>query len=192
MLGGTFTPPPGGAKETNKRADSFKKDADALAKTEGTYNQFQDVLNDINSGKPLTGAQSVVALFNAIGISAEPLQGKGLQINNNTVEEHAEARGLGESLYQKFLHLKQGDVITPRQIQDYANIAMRSRHDAYVNKINEARGQGVNPEFLLPRGNGKAIDSNTASIFYDAATGQTPQEKAANAKKAATATGWNF
>src|SRR5579884_1482388 len=96
ILGGTFTPPPGGMKETNKIRDSFKKDADNLAKTEGTFNQFQDVLNDINSGKPLTGAQSVVTLFNAIGLSAEPLQGKGFRINHNTVEEHANSIGSAE------------------------------------------------------------------------------------------------
>jgi hypothetical protein len=190
ILGGTITAPPGGVKEVNKRADAFKKDADNLAKTEGVYNQFQDVLNSINSGKGMTGAQSVVSLFNAIGISAEPLQGKGFRINHNIVEEHAEARGLGESLYQKLLKLQKGDVITPQQVKDYAEIAMRSRRDAYVNKINEARGQGIDPSFLLPRGNGKAIDTNTAQIFYDTAAGNTPQEKQANALKAAKAVGW--
>lgn len=192
LLGGTFTPPAGGVKEANKIHDSFKKDADELAKTEGTYNQFQDVLNDINAGKDITGAQSVVALFNAIGISATPLKGMGMRINNNTVEEHATARGLGESVYQKFLKLKTGDVITPQQIKDYASIAMRSRRDAYVNKINEARAQGVSPDFLLPRGNGRHADANTAQIFYDTAAGNTPQEKSANAQRAAKAVGWQF
>lgn len=190
ILGESVSPPAGGVKEYNKVKDSFKKDADSLAKTEGTFNQFQDVLNDINAGKNISGAASVVALFNAIGISAEPLQGKGFRINNNTVEEHANARGLGEDAYQKFLKLKSGDVITPQQIKDYAQIAMRSRHDAYLNKINEARAQGINPSFLLPRGNGKKIDSNTASIFYDAAAGGTPQEKAQNARNAASQMGW--
>lgn len=190
ILGGTINPPAGGIKEANKIHDSFKKDADNLAKTEGTFNQFQDILNDINSGKGMTGAQSVVALFNAIGISAEPLQGKGFRINHNIVSEHEEARGLGQGLYQKLLKLKDGDVITPQQVKDYAEIAMRSRHDAYVNKINEARGQGIDPSFLLPRGNGKHIDHNTGSIFYDTAAGNTPQEKAANALKASTALGW--
>ncbi len=184
-LGVQYTPVPGGLKEQNKIKDSFKKDADNLAKTEGTFNQFQDVLNDIDSGKGMNGAQSVVALFNAIGISAEPLQGKGFRINNNTVEEHANARGLGDTLYQKLLKLKNGDVITPQQVRDYADIAMRSRHDAYVNKINEARSQGIDPSFLLPRGNGRKIDKNTASIFIDAANNNPT--KAAQAMDAA---GW--
>ncbi|HXE32781.1 MAG TPA: hypothetical protein VN087_02625 [Verrucomicrobiae bacterium] len=190
ILGGTFTPPPGGPKETNKVRDSFKKDADDLAKTEGTFNQFQSVLNDINSGKDITGAQSVVALFNAIGISATPLKGMGMRINSNTVQEHVQARGLGQSLYQKFLGLKSGDLITPQQIKDYATIAVGARHDAYVNKINEARSAGVDPSFLLPRGNGRPLDKNTGSIFYDTAAGNTPQQKAANGLKAAQAVGW--
>jgi hypothetical protein len=190
ILGGTYTPPAGGIKEANKVRDSFKKDADELAKTEGTFNQFQDVLNDINAGKDISGAQSVVALFNAIGISATPLKGMGMRINNNTVEEHATARGLGQSLYQKFLNLKNGDIITPQQIKDYAQIAARSRRDAYVNKINEVRSAGVDPSFLLPRGNGRPLDTNTGHIFYDTAGGGTQQEKAANAIKAAKAVGW--
>jgi hypothetical protein len=190
ILGGTYTPPPGGPKETNKVRDSFKKDADDLAKTEGTFNQFQSVLNDINSGKDITGAQSVVALFNAIGISATPLKGMGMRINSNTVQEHVQARGLGQSLYQKFLGLKSGDIITPQQIKDYATIAVGARHDAYVNKVNEARAAGVDPSFLLPRGNGRKIDPNTAKIFYDTAAGNTPQEKAANLIKAASSMGW--
>ncbi len=143
ILGGTFTPPAGGVKESNKIHDSFKKDADDLAKTEGTFNQFQDVLNDINAGKDMTGAQSVVALFNAIGISATPLKGMGMRINSNTVEEHE-----------------------------------------------NARGQGIDPSFLLPRGNGRKIDTNTATIYYDTAAGSTPQEKQANALKAAKQLGW--
>src|SRR5262249_15376195 len=109
--------------ETNRRQDSYKKNADDLSKTEGTINQFQSILDDINSGRDITGAQSVVALFNAIGISATPLKGMGFRINNNVIQEHAEARGIGESLYQKLLSLKNGDVVTPQQLKDYASIA---------------------------------------------------------------------
>ena len=123
-----FTPNvPGGLKEYNKRQNALKKNLDETTKMDGTYQQFGSILNDINAGKDLTGAQSVVALFNAIGISATPLAGKGFRINNNTVEEHANARGLGQSLYQKFLGLKEGDVITPQQIKDYASIAAETR-----------------------------------------------------------------
>jgi hypothetical protein len=190
LLGNTVSPPAGGVREYNKRLDSFKKDADELAKTEGTYGMFNNVLNDINAGKDVTGAKSVVALFNAIGLSATPLKGMGMRINSNTVQEHIGARGLGQSIYQKLLSLKNGDVITPQQIKDYADIALQARRDAYVNKINEARSQGVKPDFLLPRGNGRKVDANTAQIFYETAAGNTPQEKAANARRAAQAVGW--
>lgn len=190
LLGNAITPPAGGVKEYNKRLDSFKHDADDLAKTEGTYQMFANVLSDINSGQDVTGAKSVVALFNAIGLSATPLKGMGMRINSNTVQEHIGARGLGQSIYQKLLSLKNGDVITPQQIKDYASIALQARHDAYVNKINEAVGQGVKADFLLPSGNGKSLDRNTASIFYDTAAGNSPQQKAANARNAAKQKGW--
>jgi hypothetical protein len=131
-----------------------------------------------------------VALFNAIGLSATPLKGMGMRINSNTVQEHIDRLGLPEKVGRYFASLKNGEIITPQQIKDYATIAVQARHDAYVNKINEARGQGVDPSFLLPRGNGRRIDPNTGSIFYDAAGGKTPQEKAANMVKAASALGW--
>jgi hypothetical protein len=165
----------------------FKKDADNLAKTEGTYSMFQDVLNDINSGKNVTGAKSVVALFNAIGLSAEPLQGKGMRINQNTVAEHVNARGLGGTLYQKLLGLQNGDIITPQQIKDYASIAATARRDAYVNKINEVRDFGQDPSFLMPQGNGRALDLNTAQIFLAAANGDKE-----SARKMAAAKGWRY
>ncbi len=190
ILGGTFTPPTGGFKETNKIRDSYKKDADSLAQTEGTYNQFQSVLNDINAGKEITGAQSIIALFNAIGISAEPLKGKGFRINNNTVQEHVDRLGLEPKAVRGFERLKNGEIISSQQIKDYASIAMNARRDAYVNKINEARAAGIDPSFLLPRGNGKPLDVNTGQIFYDAASGATPQEKSANALKALKQMGW--
>jgi len=190
ILGGTYTPPPGGIKELNKRTDSFKNDASDLAKTEGTFNQFNSVLNDINAGKDITGAQSVVALFNAIGISATPLKGMGMRINSNTVSEHKDAIGVDQRVTKFFEGLKNGEVVTPQQIKDYATIAVDARKNAYVNKINQVRAAGVDPSFLLPRGNGKTVDSNTAQIFYDTSGGATPQEKGANTLKALHQLGW--
>jgi hypothetical protein len=184
------TPPkpakPASPNAIDPHAKLFKKDADALAQTEGTYNMFQDALADINSGKDLTGAKSVVALFNAIGLSATPLKGMGFRINNNTVAEHANARGLGGSLYQKFLSMKDGDVITPQQVKDYAAIAGTARRDAYVNKINEVKNYGGDPSFLLPQGNGRKIDLYTAQIYLLAASGD--QQKA---KNMAVQKGWS-
>jgi hypothetical protein len=186
-LGVAITPPAGGAKAQTKIQGQFKKDADDLSKTESTYDAFQDALNDINSGKDITGAKSVVTLFNAIGLSATPLKGMGMRINQNTVAEHIDARGVGQSLYGKLLKVQDGDVITPQQIKDYASIASQARESAYVNKINEARSYGLDPSFLLPSGNGRHVDPNTAKIFVAAANGNKDA-----ARKAAQAKGWRF
>jgi hypothetical protein len=186
-LGVTITPPAGGAKQAAKIQTSFKKDADSLSQTESTFDAFQDALSDINSGKDITGAKSVTTLFNAIGLSATPLKGMGMRINQNTVAEHVNARDVGQSLYSKLLKVNDGDVITPQQIKDYASIAAVARQSAYVNKINEARSYGLDPSFLLPAGNGRHIDPNTASIYLQAANGNKDA-----ARKAANAKGWNF
>jgi hypothetical protein len=112
-------------KEFNKRYDSFNKSKQyqTLGVLQGSYDQFQQAVKDIDSGKPLSGAQSVVQLFNAIGISATPLAGKGFRINENTVKEHVEARGLDQSALQKLEKLETGAVITEKQLKDYAGIA---------------------------------------------------------------------
>jgi hypothetical protein len=180
--------------EYNRRQDSYKKNSDELSKTEGTINQFQSILDDINAGKDITGAQSVVGLFNAIGISATPLKGAGFRINSNTITEHAEARGLGESLYQKLLSLKNGDVITPQQLKDYASIASQAREDQYVNLTNQVHNAGLNADFVLPNGNGRQIDPSTARIFLRL-TGADNQGRGGDpgrARAAAKAKGWKF
>jgi hypothetical protein len=186
-LGVTITPPAGGAKATTKLQGQFKKDADDLAKTESTYDMFQDALSDVNSGKDITGAKSVTTLFAAIGLSATPLKGMGMRINQNTVAEHIGARDVGQSLYAQLLKVKDGDIITPQQIKDYASIATVARQSAYVNKINEARSYGLDPSFLLPAGNGRHVDPSTAQIFVAAANGNKDAARQAAQKK-----GWRF
>ncbi len=175
-------------KQYNKVKTAFKKNADDLSKMEGTYQQFSSILNDVKNGKDLTGAQSVVALFNAIGISAEPLAGKGFRINSNTIEEHKDALSMPDNLVKKSVSLfKNGEVVTPQQIKDYANIALQTRQSKYVNLVNQAHNQGLNADFVLPTGNGEKIDAATAGIFLQLAGGN-----AAKARAAATAKGWNF
>jgi hypothetical protein len=180
--------------EYNKRQDAFKKNADELSKTEGTFSQFNSILDDINSGKGMTGAQSVVGLFNAIGISATPLKGAGFRINSNTIQEHVEARGLGQSLYQKLLNLKAGDIITPQQLKDYASIAMQAREDQYVNLANQVHNSNLSADFVLPQGNGRPIDPSTARIFLRL-TGADNQGRGGDpdrARAAAKSKGWRF
>jgi hypothetical protein len=91
--------------------------------------------------EPLSGAASVVGLFNAIGISATPLQGKGFRINENTVKEHTDARGLGQKALQKLESLQTGAVITENQLKDYAGIAAQVYKDSFINAANEQRRQ---------------------------------------------------
>jgi hypothetical protein len=178
----------GSLKEYNKRQSALKKNTDETSKMEGTYQQFQSVLNDINAGRELTGAASVVALFNAIGISATPLAGKGFRINNNTVEEHANSISMPDNLVKKAVStFKNGEVVTPQQIKDYATIAADTRTNQYVNLVNQAHGQGLNADFILPAGNGAKLDVNTAKIFKILTGGNKDA-----ARKVAIAKGWNL
>jgi hypothetical protein len=155
---------------------------------EGTYNQFNDILKDVNSGKDLTGAQSVVALFNAIGISAEPLAGKGFRITGQTIEEHRDALSMPDNLVKKAeATFKNGEVVTPQQIRDYANIALQTRQNKYVGLANQAHNSGVSADSVLPTGNGEKIDPATVGIFLKLAGGNKDKARAA-----ATAKGWSF
>jgi len=188
-----------GPKEYEKRYDAFTKSKDyqTLSTLKGSYQQFQDTMNHIQQTGDMTGAESVVSLFNAIGISATPLAGKGFRINSNTIEEHTEARGMDQAAYQKLLSLKNGDVITPKQLGDYSNIAAGVFHNSYVNATDEAHRQGLPVDFL-PQGGGKVPDPITARIFMDILLHTRP-ELASNkiAAKKATAdalrlNGWNI
>ena len=174
------------SKEFNKRYDAFTNSQQnkTLQTLEGSYQQFQDTIRQIDAGKGLTGAGSVVALFNAIGISATPLAGKGFRINSNTIEEHETARGLDQASYQKLLKLKDGDVITPQQVLDYASIAAGAYKNAYVNAANEQlRTLGYTD--VLPRGNNQQIDSATYDMYKRIAGGDP-----AKAAEAARKQGW--
>lgn len=177
----------GGVKEYNKKANSFKKNLDDLARTEASYQQFASTLGDLASGKGMTGAASVVGLFNAIGLSAVPLAGRGFRITENTIKEHQQARGWGQALQAKLLGAKNGDVITPQQLKDYATIAMQARQSQYVNLANELHSVGLSADPALPTGNGQKIDPATARIFLTL-TGNDPNK----ARAAATAKGWQF
>lgn len=169
----------------------YKPNRDALAKTEQSYAMFLDAASAarkaINGGPDMSGAQSVVTLFNAIGLSATPLKGMGFRINNNTVSEHANARSLGQGLYQKLLSVKAGDVITPQQVLDYTKIAGQARLEAYRSAISDARNVGLKADNFMPHGFGKPLDANTQQIFLSAANGD-----AKVAARAAKLYGWVF
>jgi hypothetical protein len=170
-------------KEFNKRYDAFNKSKQyqTLQTLQGSYQQFQQVINDLNAGKDLTGAASVVALFNAIGISATPLAGKGFRINENTIKEHVDARGVDQAAYQKLLSLKTGATITPQQIRDYAGIATGVYRDTYLNTANEEKRQ-LGYIDVLPLGNNTPIDPITARLYLTIA-GNNPDLATEAAKK---------
>ena len=177
----------GGTKEYNKRLNPFKKNFDQLAQTEASYQQFSGTLDDLAAGKDMSGAQSVVGLFNAIGLSAVPLAGRGFRVSENVIKEHQQARGWGQALQAKLLNAKEGDVITPQQLKDYATIAQQARQSAYVNLANELHSNGLPADAALPTGNGQKIDAPTARIFFTL-SGNDPNK----ARAAATKKGWSF
>lgn len=191
--GGSQGPDPFGvtspldSKQFNSRYNTFSKAyVQPLTKTDQQLSQFASIQSDIDKNGNMTGAESVVGLFNAIGISASPLKGMGFRINNNTVEEHANARGLGQSLYQKMLSLKDGDVVTPQQLKDYASIATQARESQYSSAIDEARRQNLPVDFL-PKGNGSPVDQSTVKMYLRAAGGDKDKTRAA-----LQAAGWRF
>ena len=174
------------AKEVSKRFGTFKKHLNDLSRTEQTYAQFQNELSDISKGN-WSGADSVVALFSAIGLSAAPLAGRGFRVSQNVIDEHRQARGWQGALQAKMQGLQTGAVITPQQLRDYAGIAASARTNQYVSTGNEMRAAGISADAALPSGNGQHIDTNTASIFLRLANGDK-----AKARSAAASKGWNF
>jgi hypothetical protein len=167
-------------KEFNKRYDSFNKSKQyqTLGVLQGSYDQFQQSVRDIDSGKPLSGAQSVVQLFNAIGISATPLAGKGFRINENTVKEHVEARGLDQSALQKLEKLETGAVITEKQLKDYAGIAAQVYKNSFINAAKEQKRQ-LGYIDVLPLGNNEPVDAMTASLYLQTAGGDRVKAESA-------------
>ncbi len=143
----------------------------------------------INSNPNQTGAEKVTALLNAVGISGDPLKGKGFRISNDVINEHAASRNIWESGVQKLNTIAgSGGPITSKQISDYTAVAQGVVHDAYLTAAQEARRQGL-PVNFLPKATqqNQRIDPLTARIYLDSAGGN----KAA-ARKAATVSGWSF
>jgi hypothetical protein len=181
-----FTPTVTDAKEASKRFASFKKNLDSVSQTDQTYKQFQDGLDAIKRGD-WNGAQSVVDLFSAIGLSAAPLAGKGFRVNQNVIHEHTAARGLLGDIQARLQGLQTGAIITPQQLQQYADIAAKARLNQYVSLANSFHNAGLPADAALPTGNGQRIDLPTAQIFLSLTGGD--QNKA---KQAAAAKGWTF
>ena len=171
-------------KEYDKRYDAFTKSKQYtnLQTAQGSKQQFDDIINQMNKGN-YSGADSVVGLFDALGISVTPLQGKGMRINRDVINEHIDARGLDQAVYQKLLALKSGDVITPKQLRDYAGIADGVLYHSFVNAADEAHRQGLPVDFL-PQGGGQQLNPQDALIYTDVIRHAHPEYSPAQVKAA--------
>jgi hypothetical protein len=175
-------------KEYLKRVDSFTKSKEftTLQSILGSRQQFNDILNDMANGK-YTGADSVAGLFDAIGISVSPMQGKGMRINKDVINEHIDARGLDQTVVAKLGKLTAGTILSPQQLKDYAGIADGAYVHGYVNAVNDAHAQGIKADAILPKGNGQQIDPATAKVFFTLSNGNP-----AKARSMADSNGWKF
>jgi hypothetical protein len=157
-------------KEMDASQKTFNKEfIQPLTVLQKTTMEFQR----INSNPNQTGAEKVTALLNAVGISGDPLKGKGFRISNDIINEHAQARNIWEGAVQKLNNVVgSGGPITSKQIADYTAVAEGVVHDAYVTAAQEARRQGIGVDFLpKPTQQGQVPDKLTAKIYLDVAQG---------------------
>jgi hypothetical protein len=174
-------------KEFLKRQDAFVKSQEykSLQQVQGSKQLFDKTVSDIGNGN-WNGADSIVGLFAAIGISVTPMQGKGMRINKDVILSHEQARGLNQATIQKLESLKNGEVITPKQLKDYAGIADGVYTQAYINANDSLKQQGL-PQNLLPEGHNQQIDQANAQIFLTLAGGDKDK-----ARQVAMKHGWKF
>lgn len=171
-------------KEYNSRSDKFAKDYVApLNVLQKTNMEFERINNNPNQ----TGAEKVTALLNAVGISGDPLKGKGFRISNDVINEHAQARNIWQGAVQKLNTIVgSGGPITSQQIKDYTEVAQGVVHDAYVTAAQEARRQGL-PVNFLPKATsqGQKAPDSILKIYVDSAGGDV-----GSAEKALRQAGW--
>lgn len=171
-------------KEFNSRSDKFAKDyVQSLNVLQKTNMEFDRINNNPNQ----TGAEKVTALLNAVGISGDPLKGKGFRISNDIINEHAGARNVWETAVQKLNTIAgSGGPITSKQISDYTNVAQGVVHDAYVTAAQEAKRQGL-PVNFLPKATsqGQKAPDTILKIYVDSSAGDVGA-----AEKALRSAGW--
>lgn len=175
-------------KEFKKRADTFSKEyVQPLNVLKKTTMEFQRI--DANPNQ--TGAEKVTALLNAVGISGDPLKGKGFRISNDVIREHAHSRNIWEGAVQRLNTIfGSGGPITSQQISDYRAVAEGVVHDAYVTASQEAQRQGLSGTDFLPQASrpnqpldmNKPTDKLIAQIYLDAAGGDADKARAAARK----------
>ncbi len=91
MFGNPVGAPGMDRKEYLKRVDTYTKDySKDLNQLDAARSQLSDIIANAEKTKKLPGADAVVGIFDAIGISSAPLKGRGFRINNSVVGEHVE------------------------------------------------------------------------------------------------------
>jgi hypothetical protein len=173
-------------KEYVKRVDSYNKDySKDLNQLDAARSQLTDIIHNAETTGKLPGADAVVGIFDAIGLSSAPLKGRGFRINNQVVGEHVEGtRNAWQGAALKLSRLTPegtGQIVSLQQLKDYQRIMDQARHDAYVGAANDAVNRGIGVQ-TAPRGNGKPVDANTMDIFLTMAHGD-PKTASAIAKQ---------
>ena len=169
-------------KEYLKRVDTYTKDySKDLNQLDAARSQLSDIINNAEKTKKLPGADAVVGIFDAIGISSAPLKGRGFRINNSVVSEHVEGtRNAWQGMALKLSRLTPdgtGQIVSLEQLKDYERIMDQARQDAYVGAGNDAVNRGIGIQFA-PRGNGRPVDANTIDIFLTLAKGDSKRASA--------------
>jgi hypothetical protein len=186
----TFGNPVGGPgmtkQEYSKRVDSYDKDySKDLNQLDQARSQLSGIIHNAEQTGRLPGADAVVGIFDAVGISSTPLKGRGFRINQSIIGEHVEGtRNAWTGMALRLARLTPegtGQIVSLQQLKDYERIMDAARHDAYVGAADDAVDRGIGVQFV-PRGNGRPIDANTMDIFMTLAKGN-PQLAAAQAKQ---------
>jgi len=173
-------------KEYVKRVDTYNKDySKDLNQLDAARSQLTDIIKNAETTGKLPGADAVVGIFDAIGLSSAPLKGRGFRINNQVMGEHVEGtRNAWQGAALKLSRLTPegtGQIVSLQQLKDYQRIMDQARHDAYVGAANDAVNRGIGVQ-NAPRGNGNAVDGNTMDIFLTMAHGD-PKLAASIAKQ---------
>lgn len=187
-LGQPLQPFTGGLKARVAAQKVFSKDyVEELRKFNQAYDQMSNILGRAKAGTN-TGADAITGLMTAIGVSVEPLKGKGIRINKDLIGEHAQAGGILQNMAAKLSQVSPGGIgaiVTTPQLQAYANIMDDARRSLYAQAGEEARGKF--PLDFLPRGNGRPLDVNTMHLFADAYGGDLGK-----AARSAQTFGWQI
>lgn len=175
MFGNPVGGPAIDKKEYDKRVDAYNKDYSRdLNQLDAARSQLTDIITNAEKTGKLPGADAVVGIFDAIGLSSAPLKGRGFRINNQVVGEHVQGtRNAWQGMALKLSRLTPngtGQIVSLQQLKDYERIMDVARHDAYVGAANDALNRGIGIQ-IVPRGNGRPIDGNTMDIFLTLSKG---------------------